>query len=95
MTGWEVQEMKEAEDARVWEEINAPDKYEKVMKEAAVDLKSAEILLDSCMNYLDSAVAALSETPMETKVGSYMEEVENIWWGIKRLAEAYGKGERE
>ena len=95
MTGLEVQAMKEAEDARIWEELNAPDKYDKILKETAIDLKSAEILLDSCMNYLGSAIASLNGTPMEAKVGSYMDEIERVWWDIKKLAEAYGKGERE
>ena len=95
MTGSEVQAMKEAEDARIWEKLNAPDKYDKILKEAAVDLKSAEILLDSCMNYLGSAIASLSETPMEAKVGSYLDDIEKIWWDIKRLAEKYERGERE
>ena len=95
MTGLEVQAMKEAEDARIWEEINEPDSCEKAMKESAVDLKSAEILLDSCMNYLGSAIASLNGTPMEAKVGSYLDDIEKIWWDIKRLAEKYERGERE
>ena len=95
MTGLEVQAMKEAEDARIWEELNTPDPAEKPMKEAAVDLKSAEILLDSCMNYLGSAIASLNGTPMEAKVGSYLDDIEKIWWDIKRLAEKYERGERE
>ena len=46
MTGWEVQALKEAEDARIWEELNAPDPLEPQMKEAARDLGLAAGLID-------------------------------------------------
>ena len=95
MNAWQLDVIKDQIDTEAWNKLNAPDPYEKKLMEASVDLKSAEITLDSCMNYIESALSLMIDTPMEAKIGSYLDEVENIWWDIKKLAEAYGKGERE
>ena len=41
------------------------------------------------------AVAAVSETPMEDKVNSLLEALEDLNCDINMLQEKYGKGERE
>ena len=95
MNAWQLDVVRDQMDTEAWNKLNAPDPYEKNLKEAAVDLRSAEIMLDSCMNYIASALTSLNETPMEAKVGSYYDQIENIWWGLKQMSEKYGKGERE
>ena len=95
MTGWEVQALKEAEDARIWEEINAPDPFEKQMRDAALDLSLAIEPIGKATNYLMDAVADVSETPMEEKVAALLEAMEDLECEIKFLQEKYGKGERE
>ena len=67
MTGWEVQALKEAEDARIWEELNAPDPYEKQLRDAALDLSLAMEPISKAEDYLMDAVADVSETPMEAR----------------------------
>ena len=47
------------------------------------------------MNYIDESLSILVNTPMEARIGSYMDQIETIWYEIKKLAESYGKGERE
>ena len=95
MTGWEVQALKEAEDARIWEELNAPDPYEKQMRDAALEMKQAIDQIDKAENFLVDAIAALDETPMEDKVNSLLEALEDLNCDINMLQEKYGKGERE
>ena len=95
MTGWEVQALKEAEDARIWEELNAPDPFEKQMLDAALDLSLAIEPIEKAENYLMDAVADVSETPMEKKVAALLEAMEDLECEIKFLQEKYRKGERE
>ena len=95
MTGWEVQALKEAEDARIWEELNAPDPYEKQLRDAALDLSLAIEPISKAENYLMDAIADVSETPMEAKVTALLEAMEDLECDIKSLQEKYGKGERE
>ena len=95
MTGWEVQALKEAEDARIWEELNAPDPYEKQMRDAAIEMRQAYDQINKAENFLMEAVAAVSETPMEDKVNSLLEALEDLNCDINMLQEKYRKGERE
>ena len=95
MTGWEVQALKEAEDARIWEELNAPDPYEKQMRDAALEMKQAIDQIDKAENFLIDAIAALDETPMGDRVASLLDALEDLHCNIEYLQEKYGKGERE
>jgi hypothetical protein len=95
VTGLEVQALKEAEDARIWEELNAPDPYEKQMRDAALEMKQAIDQIDKAENFLVDAIAALNETPMEDRVASLLDALEDLHCDIKYLQEKYGKGERE
>ena len=95
MTGWEVQALKEAEDARIWEELNAPDPYEKQMRDAAMEMRLAIEQISKAEDYLADAIASVSETPMEDRVASLLDSLEDLEYSIKVLQEKYGKGERE
>lgn len=95
MTGWEVQALKEAEDARIWEELNAPDPFEKQMRDAALELSLAIEPIEKAESYLMDAVADVSDTPMEEKVAALLEAMEDLECEIKFLQEKYRKGERE
>lgn len=95
MTGWEVQALKEAEDARIWEELNAPDRAEKQMKEAAVSMKQAEELIDKAENALLTAMDRLNPYPMENRVGSLESDLEDLRYSIRALREKYERGWRE
>ena len=95
MTGWEVQELKEAEDARIWEEINAPDPCEKQLKAASVSMKEAVRMIGSAGVRLADAMAEVFDTPMEYRIGSLLDALEDIECSITALADKYGKGERE
>ena len=95
MTGWEVQALKEAEDARIWEEINAPDPAEKQMESAAVAIKEAANFLDIATDRLCEAQADLYDTPMESVVEDFVNRIEDIRFELKELASKYERGRRE
>ena len=94
MTGYEVQALKEAEDARIWEELNAPDEYEKQMEDASREMRLAIEGLLKAEDYLADAVAAVCGTPMEDRVASLLNDVEDIYFDIKVLADNFKKGVR-
>ena len=95
MTGWEVQALKEAEDARIWEEINAPDPAVGNMVEAAESMKQAEDFISRAEDYLMDAVNSLDGFPMADRVESLENDLEDLRYSIKALREKYGRGWRE
>lgn len=95
MTGWEVQALKEAEDARIWEELNAPDQYEKVLKDAATDLEKAVAELRVVLDRLEDASAVLSETPMQAKIDSFIDSIDDIKYDLWAIQMHWERGERE
>ena len=95
MNGWQVQAMKEAEDARIWEDLNAPDPAEKQMKEAAGSLTKGLEDIDKGLDWIADAVATLDETPMADKVQSFLDSLENLANELKFLKNHYERGERE
>ena len=95
MTGWQVQEMKEAEDARIWEELNAPDKYENVLKDAATDIAKALRELEEAQDRLLDASSVLYETPMQARVDSFIDSLDENKYDLWAIKLHWEKGERE
>lgn len=94
MTGWEVQAMKEAEDARIWEELNAPDPYEKQMHEAAREMLHAVEQISKAEDFLVEAAEKVSGEPMEDRILSLLESLEDLECCIKFQQEKYERGDR-
>ena len=94
MTGWEVQALKEADDARIWEELNAPDPYEKQMEDSAREMRLAVEMICKAEDYLVDAISAVNGTPMEDRVSSLLNDLEDLHIDIVLLAEKYQKGVR-
>ena len=95
MTGWQVDVMIENENARIWEELNAPDPLENELKEAAIEMRKSIELLDKAENGIVEAASILDDTPMGDKLTSLYESILDLKLDIKNLADAYGKGRRE
>ena len=95
LSGWQVQAMKEAEDARIWEELNAPDPYEQQMKKSATDIQEASSFLNIATDRLMDAMAELDGTPMQAKIESFYDQLEEIRIDLRIIASSYEKGERE
>ena len=94
MNSWQVQAMKEAVDAQVWEEMNL-DPCEKQLRDASLEMRLAVEQIDKAENYLIDAVNALDGTPMMDKVGALLETLLDLKIDIRLMAEKYAKGVRE
>ena len=94
MTGWQIQAMKEAQDAAAWEAINQ-NPFESQMKKAAVGIREAENFLDISTNRLMDALVELEGTPMKAKIESYFDQLEEIRIDLRIIASNYERGERE
>lgn len=102
MRGWQsaimsqdVDAMWEADAAAEWERINAPDPCEAQLKLAAKAMTEAAHFMDVAEDHLYDAAADLYETPMEAKVGSFLDQLQDLRIALQLLAETYGKGHRE
>lgn len=94
MTGAEIDTMYEAESARIWEELNAPDEYDKQMKEAALAFSAAVNLIDKAEDELSAAVSDLWETPMQKVADELLERLMDFRYELQDLAKQYARGER-
>lgn len=92
---WQLDMMVENDRAMAWEMLNVPDQYEKVLKEAASDLGQVREAFEVLIDRMCDTSATLTETPMQAKIDSFIETLEDIkydLWGIKLHWE---RGERE
>ena len=94
MAAWQVDAMWEAESARIWEEMNAPDPYENQMQTAAKSLKEAIDRLSKGTEGVVEATHDLQGTPMEYLVASFTDQLENLICDLRQLQEKYERGER-
>ena len=95
MTLFEAQEMYEAESARIWEDLNAPDPNERELIEASRYLKTAISHLDRGINFVMDAASELPDTPMNDKLESYIQDLECIMCDLKEMQKNYSRGVRE
>ena len=91
----DVDAMWEADAAAEWERLNEPDQYEKVLKDAATDLEKAVAELRVVLDRLEDASAVLSETPMQAKIDSFIETLEDIKYDLCGIKNHWERGERE
>lgn len=95
MTDWQLDLMKEQSDARAWDEQNAPDPCENALKNAAVGIREAEGHLSTAVEMVNDAAAFLNDTPMQAKVLSLMDQIEEIGCDLRAMYQKYEKGVRE
>ena len=95
LTGAEIDALNEAESARIWEELNAPDEYEKQMKEAALDFTAAVNLIDKAEDELSAAVSDLWDTPLQKVADDLLERLMDFRYELQDLAKLYARGEME
>ena len=91
----DVYAMWEADAAAEWERLNEPDQYEKVLKDAATDLEKAVAELRVVLDRLEDASAVLSETPMQAKIDSFIDSIDDIKYDLWAIQMHWERGERE
>ena len=78
MTGWQAQAMWEAQTAMIWEAMNAPDPNEGRYAEAEKDIEVAQRHLRKAIEWLQQAAEKVHGLPMENKVESFVDQLENF-----------------
>ena len=86
MAGAEIDTIKEAADARAWEEMNKEDPHAK----AAVDLLTkAAHALQQAEDYLQQAAAEVEDSPETYRIASLEEAVENLEIDVREQARRF------
>ena len=78
MSGWQTQAMWEAQSAMIWEAMNAPDPNEGRYVEAEKDIDVAQRHLRKAIELLQQAAEEVHGLPMENKVESFVDQLENL-----------------
>ena len=86
--------MVEQAAANEWERITAPDPYEKQMEDAALEMRLAIEMIEKAENYLADAVEDVRDTPMEDRVATLLNLLEDLHIDIGMLEKKYERGER-
>lgn len=95
MTAWQVEDMVATDRSNAWEELNAPDPLEAYLMDAALSLKKAIESLDKAIDFVAEGAAALVGSPLEYKVGSFVDDLDGIKADLKAMQERYERGCRE
>ena len=95
LSAWQIDQMWESETAELWERLNAPDPYEKQLKESAKRMDKCLEAVNTAICHLMDAQSELSETPMEAKVGSLLDAFYALEDDIQSLRDKYERGQRE
>lgn len=95
MNAWQLDVIKDQMDTEAWRKLNEADPCENVLIASAKDIKEATSFMDIAENRLCEAVVVLSGTPMEDKIASFLNELQDLRIDLQMLAENYAKGVRE
>ena len=80
--------------ARQWEEENEIP-YEHELWDASVDLRLADAELDKVSGYILDAINDLRNTPMQERLESLLNALEDVQTDMKMLADKYARGRTE
>ena len=92
---FDIDALIESDRARQWEELNAPDPFEKQMKSASKEILEATSFISIAEDRLTEAYYELEDSPMQKTVAEWLEKVSDLRCDLKSLSEKYGRGERE
>lgn len=95
MNGWQLDVLKDEMDTEAWRKLNEPDPCAKQLKTAAVSILQATQFISIAETRLADAMVEVFDTPMEYKLGSFLDALQDMRCDLKSLSEKYGRGERE
>lgn len=92
---WQFDLMRDQQDGEEWEKLNAPDPCAKALKNASVGIREAEGFLGVAVDRMNDSAAFLNDTPMQAKVLSLMDQIEEIECEMRAMYQKYENGVRE
>lgn len=95
MNAWQLDLMKDQQDGEEWDKLNAPDPCAEALKNASVGIREAEWHLSKAVDMVNDAAAFLNDTPMQAKVLSLMDQIEEIECDLRAMYQKYERGVRE
>ena len=94
MNNWQLDIIRDQMDSEAWRRLNEADPCTKQMENASVSLTEAVQFINIAENRLADAMAEVFDTPMEYRIGSFLDQLQDLKIDLKSLAEKYRKGER-
>lgn len=95
MNAWQLDAIKDQIDTKAWIDLNAPDPCERQLKTCSASLIEATQFLQIAENRLADAMTEVFDTPMEARIGSFLDDLQDMRIDLQELANKYGKGVRE
>ena len=95
VNAWQLDLMKDQQDGKEWEKLNAPDPCAEALKNASVGIREAEGFLGVAVDRMNDSAAFLNDTPMQAKILSLMDQIEEIGCDLRAMYGKYEKGVRE
>lgn len=95
MNNWQIQSVKDQIDYIAWSLLNASDPAEQLLKQASVKLNETAGFLNISTDRLLEASEILKGTPMQDKLLSFINSIEDIESDLRALKNKYERGERE
>ena len=95
MNAWQMDAIRDQMDTKAWNQLNAPDPCERQLKTSAVSLVEATQFIRIAENRLADAMTEIFDTPMEYKIGSLLDLLQDLRIDIEGLAKKYREGVRE
>ena len=95
VNNWQLDLMRDQADSKAWDELNAPDPCAGALKNASVGLREAEGFLSIATDRMNDSAAFLNDTPMQAKILSLMDQIEEIGCDLRAMYGKYEKGVRE
>lgn len=95
MTNWQLESLNDQITTAAWNRLNAPDPAAQQLKQAAESINEAIGFLGISEDRLIEAAEALKGTPMQDKVLSFVDSLENLEGFIRQTKQKYERGERE
>ena len=95
MNNWQLQSVKDQIDFVAWSLLNASDPAEQLLKQASVNLNETAGFLNISTDRLLEASEIMKGTPMQDKLLSFINSIEDIESDLRALKNKYERGERE
>ena len=92
---WQLDLMKDQMDTEAWNELNAPDPNEDQLKAAGAEVGTACKLMACAEDYIVNALDRLcDDDSVQAKLGSFLEQLEDLRHDLSALGSKYERGER-
>ena len=95
MNNWQLQSVQDQINCLAWAMLNASDPAEQLLKQASVKLNETAGFLNISTDRLLEASEILKGTPMQDKLLSFINSIEDIESDLRALKNKYERGERE